>query len=518
VNEVVEQFLSHLRTVWRFRWFAIVVAWIIAVGGWTVVYMTPDRYEADARIYVDTQSVLRPLLTGLAVQPNLDQMVTIMSQTLISRPNVEKVIQMTGLDVGLNNDDGRARLRARLSKEITIKSAGKENVYTIAWADKDPQLAQRVVQSLLTLFVEGSLIDNRKDSDLARKFIDDQLQGYREKLVVAENGVTAFKRQHPGLMPGEGSGYYARLYEAKAALNRSVLELKEAENSRDSIKKQLASESPMQPSPGDENVREPSMPETELDARIRALEQKLDGLRLTYTEQHPDIVAILPVIAQLRERKEAEVKLKASLPGASASQARSPLYQQLMVSLTAAEANVAAMKTRVDEYSQRYADLKAAANAIPQVEAEYIQLTRDYEVIRTRYDELLKRRESAQISGDMESSDAAMGFRVIDPPHVPLMPKSPNRPLLMSLVMLAALGGGLGAAFLLGQVRPTINDEHRLGEMSGLPVLGTVVMVWNNAQKTRRIRGTVTFLISLGGLLSAYGAIMAALVLTASRI
>jgi polysaccharide chain length determinant protein (PEP-CTERM system associated) len=518
VNELVEQILSQLRAIWRFRWFAVVVAWVIALAGWANVYMMPDRYEADARVYVDTQSVLRPLLVGLAVQPNRDQIVTIMSQTLISRPNVEKVIQMAGLDVGLNTDDERAKLRARLSKEITIKSAGKENVYTISWADKDPQVVQRVVQSILTLFVEASVTDNRKDSDLARKFIDDQLQGYREKLVVAENAVTAFKRQHPGLMPGEGSGYYARLYEAKAALNRSVLELKEAENSRDSIKKQLEHESAMPSSPQDENIREPNLPETELDARIRSLEQKLDGLRLSYTEQHPDIVAILPVLAQLRERRQSEVKLKASLPSAVASQTRSPLYQQLMVSLTAAEANVAAMKTRVDEYRQRYAELQAAANAMPQVEAEYIQLTRDYEVIKTRYDELLKRRESAQISGDMESSGAATGFRVIDPPQLPSMPKSPNRPLLMSLVLLAALGGGLGAAFLLGQARPTISDERRLREMSGLPVLGTVVMVWNNAQKTRQVRGIVAFCISLLGLLSAYGAIMSALVLNASRV
>jgi polysaccharide chain length determinant protein (PEP-CTERM system associated) len=528
MHELAEQLLSHLKAIWRYRWYAVVFAWIIALGGWTAVYKVPDRYEADARVYVDTQSVLRPLLVGLAVQPNLDQMVTIMSQTLISRPNLEKVVGMAGLDVGLNTDDDRARLIARLTKEIAIKSAGKENIYTISWADKDPQMAKRVVESLLKLFVEGSLLDNRKDSDQARNFIDEQLKGYREKLEIAENAITAFKRRHPGLMPGEGPSYYARLIEAKTALSRAVLELKEAENSRDSIKKQLASEreSPIPSLPGDKVVGGGANPETELDARIRLLEQKLDGLRLSYTEQHPDIVAIVPIIAQLRERKEAEAtrlreqaeaegKLRGPLP--TAAQARSPIYQQLIVSLTTAEANVAAMKTRVAEYNQRYAELQAAANAIPQVEAEYIQLTRDYEVNKTRYDELLKRRESAQISGDMEASDVAMGFRVIDPPHVPRTPKSPGRPLLMSLVLLAALGGGLGAAFLISQMRPTINDERRLRELSGLPVLGTVVMGWTDAQKSRRNRGLVALLISYASLLSAYAAIMAVLLLTVSR-
>ena len=102
---------------------------------------------------------------------------------------------------------------------------------------------------------------------------------------------------------------------------------------------------------------------------------------------------------------------------------------------------------RVAEYNERYTELQAAANALPQIEAEYTQLTRDYEVIKTRYDKLLERRESAQISGDMEASDVVMGFRVIDPPQVPLAPSAPNRPLLMSLVLLAALGGGFGTCF-----------------------------------------------------------------------
>lgn len=516
MHELADQLLSHLKATWRYRWYAVVFAWIIALGGWIGVHLTPNRYEAYARVYVDTQSVLRPLLAGLAVQPNVDQMVTMMSRTLINRPNLEKVIRMADMDIGLKTSEDREELITRMFRELAIQSAGRENLYTIAYTDKNPQQAKRVVQSLLTLFVEGSLGDKRKDSDSARRFIDEQLKGYREKLVAAENVITEFKRRHLGLMPGEGLGYFARLVEAKAALSQAVLGLKEAENSRDSIKKQLASDSEIRSLLSDKNVGEGVNHEAEIDARIRALEQKLDGLRLSYTEQHPDIVAIVPIIARLREQKEAEAKLMGPLP--SAVQAKGPVYQQLTVSLTTAEANVAAMNTRVAEYSKRYAALQADANAVPLVEAEYTQLTRDYEVNKTRYDELLKRRESAQISGDMEASDAAMAFRVIDPPQVPSVPKAPNRQLLMTMVLLAALGGGLGIAYLINQVRPTINDERRLREVSGLPVLGTVVMAWTDAQKARRSRGLIALLISFASLLSAYAAIMAVLVLTVSRV
>jgi polysaccharide chain length determinant protein (PEP-CTERM system associated) len=252
---------------------------------------------------------------------------------------------------------------------------------------------------------------------------------------------------------------------------------------------------------------------SEIETRIASLEQKLDGLRLIYTEQHPDIVAIVRILAQLKEQKQAEDEAGKTVPSAP----RGRVYEDLMVALTTVEATVAAKKTRVAEYGIRYKELQAAADALPQIEAEYAQLTRDYDVIKSRYANLLERRESAQISGDVAVSDVAMGFRVIDPPQVPLVPSAPNRARLMTLVLLAALVGALGIAFMLGQIRPTFSDERRLREVSGLQVLGTVVMAWTKEQKARRARNLVAFTFSFLSLLSAYVAIMASLMLTVSR-
>ena len=504
MHELADLLLTHLKAIWRYRWYAVVSAWLMASGGWTAIYLMPDRYEAWARVYVDTQSMLRPLLSGLAVQPNVDQMVSMMSRTLVSRANVEKVIRMTDLDVGLETPDDREKLVAHLSRELYVRSAGpgklNTNLYTIAYSDRNPDLAKRIVQSLLTIFMEGPTGDKRMDSDSARDFIDEQLKGYGEKLVAAEHAVTEFKRRHQGLMPGEGRGYYARLSDARTALRQATLALREAENSRDAIKRQLA---------GDKIGAY-----SELDARIRALEQKLDGLRLIYTEQHPDIVAIVRIIAQLKEQKAAEDKMEK--PPSAARQG--PVYQQLTVALASAEANVAAMRARVTEYDFRYNELQAVADALPQIEAEHAQLTRDYEVIKSRYDKLLERRESAQISGDVEASNAVLGFRVIDPPRVPQTPSAPNRPRLMSLVLLAAVGGGLGIAFLLSQLRPTFGDERRLKEVSGMQVLGTIAMEWTDEQSRRRTRGLFAFVLSFLSLISAYAAIMASLMMTVSRV
>jgi len=512
MHELADQLLSHLKATWHYRWLALALAWIIALGGWVAVYQMPDRYEASARVWVDTQSVIKPLLAGLTAQPNVTQVVGMISRTLISRPNLEKVIGMAGMDIGLKTREDLEQQITRLTRELSFQSAGGENFFTIAYIDKNPQQAKRVVQSLLTLFVEGSASNQRKDSEAARRFIDEQIETAKEKLDAVENAVIEFRRRQ--LLMAGGGGDYARLLDAQTALGEATLELKVAETSRDAIKKNHPDEMEIPSLLGDRSASTGGDPE--IDARVRALEQKLDGLRLNYTEQHPDISAIVRTIAQLREQAKAEAKQMR--PSPSAAQPPDTGYRPLTLSLAAAEAHVAAAKARVDEYRKRYDELKAAAIAAPQIDADYSHFTRNYDLAKSTYGALLTRRETARMSGEMETGASVTDFRVIDPPRVPSVPHAPNRRLLISLVLLAALAGGLGAAFLISQIRPTFNDERRLREVSGVQVLGTVVMAWTDAQKGRRTRGLVALLCSFASLLSAYAAIMAALVLTASRV
>ena len=118
MHELAAQLLSHLRATWRYRWYAVVFAWVAAIAGWISVKQMPDRYAASARVYVDTQSVLRPLLAGLAVQPNVDQIIAMMSRTLISRPNLEKVIRMADMDIKLKTPEDREHMINQLARSL----------------------------------------------------------------------------------------------------------------------------------------------------------------------------------------------------------------------------------------------------------------------------------------------------------------------------------------------------------------------------------------------------------------
>lgn len=534
MHEIVRQVLSYLRGMWQYRWYGVAVSWLVCVIGWVVVFLLPNQFEANARVFVDTQSVLKPLLSGLAVQPNVDQQVAMMSRTLISRPNLERVIRMSDLDIKLKTNEERERLIDALAKEIKLGGTGRDNLYTLTYRATKPEEAKRVVQSLLTIFVEGSLGDKRKDSDSAKRFIDEQIKLYEQKLVAAENALKEFKRQNMGMMPSQGRDYLSKMQEAQARLTQSRMELREAENSRDAFKKQIASAQDgfQEPdllaerggssaSPGEATFRA----SPELEKRIDGLKQKLDALQLTFTDRHPDVLATKRVLDQLegqkkeeiaKLRKELESKKGSAAPAARASRGAStnPVLQQLTVSFAEAEAAVAALRSRAAEFEQQFNELKKGAHAVPQVEADLVQLNRDYEVNKKNYETLLARRESAQISGEMESNAGVMDFRIIDPPRVPPTPVAPKRPLLMWIVLAIGVGAGVALTFLMSQVRPVFNDRGSLQDFANLPILGSVSMKWTEKDVRRQRRGVMALSVSVASLFGSFGVLMALLTLT----
>lgn len=508
MEELTTQLFVYLKGIWKYRWIAVAAAWVVAITGWVIVYKLPDDYQASARIYVDTQNVLKPLMAGMTISPDLQQQVSIMSRTLISRPNVERVVRMVDLDIKAKDVKDQEKLVKGVMDNIKLGTTGRDNLFTIHYNNQNPKLAKDIVQSLLTIFVEGGLGDKRQDSSSAIRFIDEQIQSYEEKLIIGENNLKAFKQKNIGMMPQQGGDYYSQLSLAAEDLNKTRLELREAEQARDAIKRQITGDEPVLMV--DQNDSASSIVNTELDSRIDTLNKNLDSLRLNFTELHPDIISAKRLIAQLEERKKDEAKLVK--PSADPGKNYSPMLQQLNVALAEAEADVASMKARVEEYTSRYERLKSLSNAVPQVEAELAQLNRDYQVNKSNYEKLLERRESAKISGELGSATDLMSFRIIDPPTVSDLPVGPDRTKLFSIVFLGSLLAGIGIAFVISQIRPTFHSQVSLREITGRPILGSIPMIWTNQEKIKRKKRLYVFGLSLLSLLGLYGALVVKMV------
>jgi polysaccharide chain length determinant protein (PEP-CTERM system associated) len=435
--------------------------------------------------------------------PNLDQQVIFMRRTLISRPNVERVMGMVDLD--LQNKDAKAKEKKidELIDHIKITGTERDDIYTISYNNPNAKLGKEVVRSLLTIFVEGSFGGKKQDADKAVQFIEEQIKIYEEKLSVAENALKEFKLKNMGLLPRAGLDYSGSVVAATDQLSQARLELAEAEQARNAILRQIGGAGV----PGKPGI----MANPELDARLAAVNKNLDALRMQYTEAHPDIISARRLITQLeaQKREESKNRTPSNDPGASYS----PMLQQMKVSLSEAEARVASLRARVSEFQTRVSRMQAQSTAAPEVEAQFSQLNRDYNVNKENYQKLVERRESAKLSGDLSSATDMLTFRVIDPPTVPLMPVGPNRPRLFSIVFVLALAAGLGAALLMSQFRPTFLSQSALREVTGVPILGSISMNWTAAQKAKQKKRLYGLAAAVFALFGAYGTVMAAILI-----
>jgi polysaccharide chain length determinant protein (PEP-CTERM system associated) len=520
MEEIVKQVRSIVHGMWKYRWPAVAAAWLISIVGVIVVFKIPNQYEASARIYVDTQSILKPLMAGLTVQPNVEQQIGMLSRTLISRPNLEKLIRMADVDLRTDSKLAQEALIERLARDIQIRNTGRDNLYSLVYRDTDQDKAKRVVQSLVSIFVESSLGATRKDSDSARTFLNEQIKQYEARLEEAEARVKEFRLRNLDLQ-ADGKDASTRIAELSAQLQTAQLQLRESENARDAAKSQLAAErSPTGASTTASLLQESAINVStpEIDARIDAQRRNLDALLQRYTDRHPDIVATRRLIAELEEQKKKEV---AELRKTAIAQAAAPVgsnvslaAQELARMVAAAEVQVATLRTRVNEFSNRLAAARESLKVAPQIEAEAAQLNRDYAIMKKNYEDLVARRQSAIMSGELEVASGVADFRLIDPPRVTPKPVSPNRLLLMPLPLLAGLGAGLFIAFAASQLRPTFLEPSDLRAKTGLPVLGVVSVVMNDSDRRSDRMSLYRFMGASGGLIVLFAAGLTAMALT----
>ncbi len=510
MDELIKKALGFLRGMWRFRWPGMAVAWLVAIIGVVLVFRIPDQFEASARIYVDTDSVLRPLMAGLAVTPNVQQQVNMLSRTLLSRPNLEKLVRSADLDLKASSPADREELITRLSKSIEIRNAGRDNLYTLALRDSDRESARRTIQALTSIFVESSLGSNRQDTDTAKNFLNEQIRRFEEKLEQAEAKLKEFKIRNIQTRGDDGKDATQRVAEAARELESAKLQLREAENARDSIKAQITASRTPAPGagPAPETAFQASTPE--LDGRINEVKRSIDGLLQRYTDRHPDIVMskrLLQELEQQRVREVAEQRkaAKAALAAAGPGASDDPAVQELSKMLASVEVQVASLRARVGEYAGRLAQAREGLKTAPQLEAEAAQLNRDYGLNKRSYDELIARRQSAMMAGELENASGMAEFRLIDPPRVTPQPVAPNRLMLLPGALLAGLGAGLALSLLLSQIRPAVYDPGELRNVTGLPVLGVVSLRRDDAFKRKERNSLLRFAGASFGLVSLFG-------------
>ena len=241
---------------------------------------------------------------------------------------------------------------------------------------------------------------------------------------------------------------------------------------------------------------------TKFDARIEALESNLDELLIRYTDNHPDVVKTKSLLENLQNQRNEQIKSMSEVAESTGSYSQfgninqNPVYQEMKLAVANYENQIASLKVRADQFKTKVADLEKIIDLVPQIEAEEQGLNRDYEITLSKYQELLSRREQAELSRKAEATSDDVQFRVIDPPTLPTKPSGPQRIIFYTLIMIVGFGAGLGVAFLVSQIKPVVLTSSQLKNSFGIPVFGSVTHIDAKAIASANKRRMLVFTAS----------------------
>jgi polysaccharide chain length determinant protein (PEP-CTERM system associated) len=511
MQALIEQVLNELRGAWRFRRYALAVAWVVCLLGWFVVLAIPDMYQSSARVNVDTRTALGSVVDGLVVKVDVEAQLNLVRQTLLGRANLEKVAQQVGLDVTARTGPEReallnslmSRIEIALEPPLTRDPRIPNTLFRITFTDHDRATTLKVVDVLLNSFVEDTMGSDRTGTALAQRFLREQLNDYGRRLAEAESQLAEFKKKNVGLVPGDDGGYFERLTTEMQEVKRLQSALTMANSRRMELQRQLRGETPfVAPTDGSgaRNMQNGSVGPQDTASRIQETQAHLDDLLLRYTERHPEVIATKETLEGLKARQQEELAaLRRGDPGAAAlaNATSNPVYQSIQTQLNTADVTIAELRSQLADRQRNEAELRRLVDTAPEVEAEFARLTRDYTVTKTQYNNLLERLEKARLSGDAEQT-GVVKFNIVDPPSAGFNPIFPNRPLFLFAVLVVGIGAGAGVAYLMHMMRPVFSTSRSLADMTGLPVLGSVTRSWVEKYRAQLRGGLLRYSFAAG--------------------
>jgi polysaccharide chain length determinant protein (PEP-CTERM system associated) len=490
----------YLLGIWRWRWVVAGVAWLLCLGGWAGVSLIPNQYEANARLYVDADAVLTPLLRGVALDNSPANQLDMLQRTLLSRPNLEKLISKTDLQLRVRTPSDQERLVAGLATAIKITPQTK-NLFTISYRSTRPKLAYDVVQTVLSIFVESKAGTNRSDMENARLFLDQQIANYEQKLRAAEAQRAAFTARYLDLLP-DANGGASKLDAARAEVANLQETLKQAQLREELAKQQLAATPPTISADADGAAGLAGVPAGPGTPKAC---QDLEAALARFTDKNPTVITLRAACEEARKHGGG-----GGVSGAGRSGGHTipnPVAEKLRLQIFDLEAAIASLQQRIVDRTAARDRLEAIARGAPGIQAQYTDMNRDYEVLRRNYQELIERREAMRIAAAADTDAEKVKLQVVDPPQVPQIPVAPKRMLLISAVLPLGIIGGIAASLLLQQFDTSFHTIEELRAL-GLPVMGSISLNAARRSLAQHVLPAAGFAAALLLLCAVYGGLV----------
>jgi len=460
MNEEPNPLLALLPVLWtearRRRVSLAVIFAAIAILALIVGANWPRRYDASVTILAQKSSIITPLMEGAAAATGNANRAGIAKAVIFSR----KVMNQVLVAGGWMAKDPSPVDQDKLIQEIkarTVVTISRDNLITISYHDSDARRAFDVTRTFGQLFISESVASKMKESRDAFDFIDSQVEAYRKKLTDAENKLKDYRNANADARPGSEADTNASISQLRNQIETAQMDLMEKRSQAGSLERQLSGESEVSAVQTSSGIYE---------SQLADLQSKLDKLRLTYTDEYPDVVRTRHQIEDLRRLLASADQQAAKAPraigdaGSNGSAVQfNPLYQQMRSQLANLRSDIAATTAR----------LGAA-----QARLDSAELTRDYTVNRDVYQDLLKRRESARVSMNLDADQDGPSFAVQNPAVMPLVPSGLRFMHFGIAGILVGLAVPFGVLFGFARFDPRVRSAEQLEQATSLPILATI--------------------------------------------
>ena len=485
---------GYLHGMWRYRWSALLITWLLAVAGWFYVFSLPDTYRAEAVVAFDNSALTQPALEGAAPDTGTQDELALVSGILLSSDNLLSVIGQTDMALDVKSPSDSEQLAEALARSIVVNSTdaderwdNRSSLYEISYEATSATRAYQAVSSLLGAVTEDTSGAARAEAAAAQERMEAQFAESEQRMIMAEKKLADFKKANLGFMPEEKPKYDARLEQGLDEVEQKRSAVRLAEQRVLELTEQLKEEKPLLETPS----YRPSGP-SPAEIKLRERRQELNRLLRQYTERHPDVQSVRMTIADLQaqiDRENSDTSARAT----GAAVEFNPVYQQLKGEQSKAAIEAETLKMQLAEQQAYVENLRNTLDQFPVVEARLAELNRDYQVAQEQYSDLVASKESTKLAQNAGPAAGDGAFRIIEPPELPTRPTGPQRPLLLAGLLTAAIGAGVGWSLLRFQWRPTYISPRQLRKHLGVPVFGSVGLYLSPRHRYQRRFQLVSF-------------------------
>lgn len=479
--------------VLKYRWLVIVPFCAAMIVGMALSIMLPKVYKANTLILIQPQKVPKEYVQPL-VSEEIESRINTMSQQILSRTNLEKIIDRFNLfsDPKYDNmyvEDKIADLRKRISVDVIggkSRRSDSTEAFSISFKDQDPEKVMNVTNALADRFIEENLKSREEEALGTNEFLEDQLQSMRRQLGDLEKKVEAFRTRNMGGLPEQLESNLRVLDRLQAELDGKNESLRDAKNRMMALDTQLAEANVIHQTIAGYGAGESaSAAEDDPQAMLNKMRQALADMKTRYTDAHPEIGRLKSRIEQL----EIEIENRPA-PVEQEETVQRPLHPDLIQRQSLLKQQRQETRLEIESLAQEMALLakeikryQTLVDETPKKEHELAALKRDYENIKMTYNSLLNRKMQAQLSVNLEKNKKGEQFRIIDRAKLPGKPSEPDMRKLFLMTIFGGLGAGGAIVFALIFFNDTVTKSKEIESDLGLPVLATIPTIYTRWQK-----------------------------------